>query len=142
MASFGSAAGISERSFGLGYQAPGGFGARFRNDSGSNITQLAVSYDGEQWYRGSVTVGLTVEYSLNAVSLMDAGAVWTEVPELYFAAPNAIGIWANGDGNLAANREDGISHTIGGLNIADGQTFFIRWGPTVPEKDWPLIMFR
>ncbi|MDZ8117803.1 Ig-like domain-containing protein [Pontiella sp. NLcol2] len=128
VASFGSSDGAAERAFGLGFQAPGGFGAQLQNNTGSNITQLAVSYDGEQWYRGNTTVGLAFEYSLDATSLMDAGATWIAVSQLDFTAPNVLAMWTTGDGNLSANRVAGISHVISGLNIADGATFFIRWG--------------
>lgn len=128
VASFGSSDGDTERAFGLGFQAPGGFGAQFQNNTGGAVTQLDIAYDGEQWYRGNVTVGLTFDYSLDATSLMDAGATWTTVSALDFVAPNTLGMWTTGDGNLAANREADISASITGLNISDGATFFIRWG--------------
>ena len=133
--SFGTLDGDSERSFGVGRQAPGGFGAQFQNDTGAKITELAIEYDGEQWYRGNGGDTLSFDFSTDATTLMGATATWTAVTDLDFISPNSLGVWGNGDGNLAANREDDIAHTITGLNIAAGETFFVRWGVATAQDN-------
>jgi uncharacterized protein len=106
-------------------------GASFTNNTGSAITELVVSYTGEQWRLGtSNRIALpTVEkidfqISTDATSLTTG--TYTDVNSLDFTSPIAVGTVGLLNGNLAANRT-AINTTITGLNIADGATFFIRW---------------
>ncbi len=101
-------------------------GASFTNNTGSTITQLEISYTGEQWRLGTSgrTDRLDFQYSLDATSLTTGS--WANVDNLDFNGPISTGTVGLLDGNSAANRSS-ISATIPDLNIADGATFWIRW---------------
>ena len=125
--SFG-ASGSTERAFGmlLSGTITSTIGASFTNNTGSTITQLEISYTGEQWRLGALdrTDRLDFQYSLDATSLTTG--TWINVDDLDFNAPNSTGTVGALDGNSAANRSV-ISATITGLSIEDGATFWIRW---------------
>lgn len=105
------------------------FGASFTNNTGGTITSLTIAYTGEQWRIGN-TAGsrddrMDFQYSTNATTLTDG--TWTDVNELDFTNPVKTAATAAAlDGNNAANRT-AISHTITGLSIPNGATFWIRW---------------
>lgn len=106
------------------------FGACFTNNTGSTIASLDFNYFGEQWRIGNTAAArddrMDFQYSLNATSLITG--TWTDHDALDFTNPiktNATATALNGD--LAANRDNRIS-TIGSLSIANGATFWIRWG--------------
>ena len=103
------------------------FGFYFTNNTGSTITQLIISYTGEQYRLGATgrTDKIEFSYSNNATSL--STGTWTNVTNLDFTAPvttGSTGVALNG--NLAANKT-AISHTITGLSISNGSSIFIRW---------------
>ena len=125
--SFGSA-GSSERAFG---ELTSGtlssiIGCQFINQTGLNISQIPITYFGEQWRLGAIgrIDKLDFQYSTDATSLT-TGA-WTNVDNLDFVAPVTSGTVGLLDGNLSANRTN-ILFTITGLNISNGSTFWIRW---------------
>jgi len=124
------ASGSSERAFGMlrsGSLVPM-IGARLRNDSGSALSEIAVSYTGEQWRLGASgrADSLQFQYSLDAGSLTDSAATWTNVPALDFASPATSGAVGALDGNAAANRTD-ISGSITGLSLGNGGSLWVRW---------------
>jgi hypothetical protein len=96
------------------------------NNTGAPITDLAISYTGEQWRLGALARvdRLDFQYSLDATSL--STGTWTDVNALDFTAPVTTGSVGLLDGNLGANQTV-ITNTITGLSIANGTTFFIRW---------------
>ncbi|HTU10511.1 MAG TPA: Calx-beta domain-containing protein [Allosphingosinicella sp.] len=105
------------------------FGAAFTNTSGATITSLLIDYDGEQWRISNTAAArddrLDFQISFDATSLTTG--TWTDVNELDFT--NVIKTAASAgalNGNLDANNID-ITHTITGLTIANGATFWIRW---------------
>ena len=104
------------------------FGAQFRNDNASPITELDISYVGEQWRLGSTgrTDRIDFQYSVDATSLTNGSGTWTDHDGLDFTAPVTSGTVGALDGNTTANRTT-VSSTISGLNIAAGATFWIRW---------------
>ena len=127
--SYGSA-GSSERAFG---QLRSGslistLGARLSNDSAAAVSQIAVTYTGEQWRLGATgrVDRLDFQYSLNATSIVDAAATWIDVDALDFSSPVSSGATGLLDGNAASNRTV-VSATIGGLNLGVGATVFVRW---------------
>ncbi len=138
--SFGAAS-SSERALGSlasGSIAPR-YGALFRNDTGGVITSLTIAYTGEQWRRGTTSGSfdrLEFAYSLNATSLAPADGLWVDVTDLNFTTPNTTGGTGQArDGNLPEN-QTAISHTIVGLEIAAGDSFWIRWSdPDVGGSD-------
>ncbi len=91
------------------------------NGTAGAITQLGIAYTGEQWRLGSTgrSDRLDFAFSLDGLS-------WLDVDALDFIAPNAGGTVGALDGNAGANRID-LSHTLSGLNIASGRTFWLRW---------------
>ena len=103
------------------------FGASFQNSGAGAMNRLNISYTGEEWRLGVAGHANTLQfsYSLNASGVKDNNATWINVPSLGFTTPNLVGVGAH-DGNLAANRTQ-IAGTISFLNIAPGQTFWIRW---------------
>ena len=105
------------------------FGAQFTNNTGQTITELVISFTGEQWRIANTAAArddrLDFQYSLNATGL--ATGTWTNVDALDFTNPVKTAAAAGAlDGNAAANRT-AITYTITGLSIAPGQTFWIRW---------------
>lgn len=124
--SFGAAA-STERAFGSlasDTVTEISIGASFTNNSGGTITSLLISYFGEQWRNGDNTTQQKLDFqiSFDATSLTTGS--WQDVNQLDFLGPSAIAGGAPLDGN--ANRTN-ISHTITGLGISAGATFWIRW---------------
>jgi hypothetical protein len=102
-------------------------GAAFTNNTGATITQLNISYTGEQWRLGSSgnrTDQLIFAYSTNANSLTTG--TYTNVSSLTFVTPNLSGSAGTRNGNIAANNTP-LTGTISGLSIANGTTFYLRW---------------
>ena len=103
-------------------------GAQLRNDAGVTLTEIAVSYTGEQWRLGVAGRAdrLQAQYSSDATSLNDAAATWTNIATLDFASPNTGAAPGKLDGNAAANRS-AVSASITGLNLAPAGTLWLRW---------------
>jgi endonuclease/exonuclease/phosphatase family metal-dependent hydrolase len=103
-------------------------GASFANNTGATITELQLSYTGEQWRLGAIPRAqadrMDFQFSLNATSLADGA--WTDVDNLDFTAPVLSGTVGALNGNTPANRTN-VSFTITGLSIPAGTTFWIRW---------------
>jgi hypothetical protein len=103
------------------------YGAAFTNNTGSAITNIKISFTGEEWRLGAAfrTDELDFQYSTNATDLTTG--TWTGVAALNFVTPNTgTGAATAMDGNNATNRT-ALTATITGLNIANGASFFIRW---------------
>ena len=127
--SFGAAA-STERAFG-GLRSSSLipiFGAQFKNNTGSTITQIPITYIGEQWRAGVTNRGaadrLDFQLSTDATSLITG--TWTDYDALDFQSPNINTTAGALDGNAAGNRTT-VSSIITGLNIINGSTFWIRW---------------
>lgn len=127
--SFGST-GNSDRAFGsirTGTLIPI-LGANFTNNTGNTITQIPISYTGEQWRLGAnyreAADRLDFQYSLNATSLNNGD--WTDVDNLDFTSPITNSSLGALDGNASANRTS-ISYVLTGLSISNNSSFWIRW---------------
>jgi hypothetical protein len=124
--SFGSS-GSSDRSLGglrSGTLVPL-IGASFTNNTGTTISALTVQYQGEQWRLGTINRGsdrLDFQISYNATALNNG--TWTDINALDFIGPVNTGTVGQVVGN---NNAVTIAFEISALNIADGQSFFIRW---------------
>lgn len=123
------ATGSGERAFGTllsGSLVPV-IGAQLRNDTVLALSEIAVSYTGEQWRLGVAgrSDRLDFQYSLDAGSLGGAGT-WIDVDALDFATPNSGAAPGALDGNAAANRT-AVSGTIAGLALAPSATLWVRW---------------
>lgn len=101
-------------------------GAGFANNTGGTITDLLVSYHGEQWRLGATGRAdrLDFQYSSDASSL--SNGTWTDVDALDFSSPITTGTTGALDGNNPLNSAT-LTFTITGLNLAPGATFYIRW---------------
>lgn len=126
--SFGAAAG-TDRAFGQidSNSLSSRLGAVFTNNTGSTVTSLDIAYTGEQWRSGdtaNVADVLDFEYSTDATSLTTG--TWTAVNELDFTSLQTTATAGALDGNAAANRA-ARSHSVTGLSIPNGATFWIRW---------------
>lgn len=110
------------------------YGARITNNTGVTLVDFTLSYTGEQWRdggtttTGSVAQSITFDYSLNATSIQDSAATFTNVPALDFTSP-AFGATSGAakDGNLAANRTVISAVLVSGLNWLPGTDLWIRW---------------
>jgi len=130
--SYGSA-GNSDRAFGTLRGSSGlnsKIGAKFTNNTGSNITTLTIQFTGEQWRRGN-GIGnkpdnLSFHYSTDALTTsLSNGAYFTDF-NLDFGTVNKTPIGAAFNGNSASNRL-ATSWTLTGLNITPNSNFWIRW---------------
>jgi DNA/RNA endonuclease YhcR with UshA esterase domain len=108
------------------------FGASFKNNTGSTITQVNLSAFMEQWRVSTTTVleRNIFEYSLDAVRLLNDGAedigTWTALPAMDLVEVNEGSTSAALIGNEAANRRE-IEGVISDINWANGETLWIRW---------------
>jgi len=107
------------------------FGVRFTNDTVFTVSNIAVSFAGEQWRCANViTNTLTFSYQVSSAALTNADATnaqtWTDFAALNFNSPNTNGGSAL-DGNLATNRQIFSAVLLTGATIAPGQEFFLRW---------------
>jgi len=105
------------------------FGTSFTNNTGAALTELTISYYGEQWRISNTAAArddrLDFQMSTDATGL--ATGTWTNVNELDFTNIVKTAATAGAlNGNAPENRVL-ITHTITGLNIAPGATFWIRW---------------
>jgi uncharacterized protein len=133
--SFGSTTTPSDRALGSIASGTTGtifYGVRFVNDTGGVVTQLNVSYTGEQWRNGgssttspSVAQTLDFQYQVGATSLTNG--IWTDFNALDFTSP-IFGTISSGalDGNAAANRV-ALSSSITGLTVLPNQEVWLRW---------------
>src|SRR5262245_40850175 len=127
--SFGAASN-TERAFG-GLQSGSlipTIGASFTNNTGATVTQLAISYTGEQWRAGvtnrNAADRLDFQLSTNATSLTTG--TWVDYDSLDFNSPNINTTAGALDGNASGNKTS-VSFTITGLSIPNGASFWIRW---------------
>lgn len=122
------ASGDSERAFGtlLSGSLASTLGVQLRNAGSSTITELQISYTGEQWRQGAINRcdRLDAALSTNATALTDGD--WTEVDALDFTAPKCETTTGGLNGNLAENQV-AVSHTLQGLSLAPGASLWMRW---------------
>jgi hypothetical protein len=126
--SYGST-GATDRALGtLGSGTAGSrVGVTCFNASGRTISQVLVTYTGEQWrHGGSTTPGkLAFSYAVGASDL-NTGA-FTPAPALDFTAPIATSVTGALDGTAPANCIKAISSLLTNLNWAPDQTLVLRW---------------
>lgn len=130
--SFGSAL-SSERALGtLPSGGPGNlaFGIRFVNDTAQPITDIAISYTGEEW-RSANTSAQSLAFSYRVGSNLTEPDIanvntWNSVPALSFTSPVNSGAGAL-DGNNPANRHVFSSVPLSGVQVTPGQEIFFRW---------------
>ena len=110
------------------------YGVRFINDSSSTMSNILVSYTGEQWRAGnSATVQkLAFSYLVSSTPITNSygGSGWNNFTSLDFSSPVAAGVSTALDGNAPANRTVFTSVPLTGVAVSPGQEFFLRWQDT------------
>ena len=106
------------------------FGLVFQNNTGADITDLTISYKGEQWRSGDTSTtlidSLIFEFSTTATGINDSTATWNPIAALMFNSPNMVATTAGAlNGNIAPNFAT-KSGTISVL-IANGSKISLRW---------------
>ena len=102
------------------------FGVCFKNETGQTITQIPITYTGEQWRLGTLSREdkLDFQYSTNATRLTTGS--WIDIDDLDFIAPVKSGSVGVLNGNESTNRTE-IFHIITGLNLLNGATIWFKW---------------
>lgn len=140
--SFGANPVIGDRALGgIGSNAAGDilWAVVLENTGSTPITELAVSFVGEQWRNGGNTDAQTVgfTYSLDATTI--TSGTWTGVASLDFTSPITGATAGALDGNNAANRIS-LSETLP-ITINPGETVWLRWlRPNSPGNDHGLAI--
>jgi predicted extracellular nuclease len=124
--SFGTASN-GERAFG-GLQSGSlipTIGSSFTNSTGATITDLAISYTGEQWRLGTANRADRLDFQISTDAISLTNGIWLDQNSLDFSSPVITPTGAL-NGNAAANRTP-ISATVSGLHISPSAVFWIRW---------------
>lgn len=104
-------------------------GAGFINSSPAAITDVKLSYKGEQWrvtFNGTQQK-LNFFYRIGGLNFVaDNNVGWTAVPALDFTSPQTLTSSTNLDGNAAQNSAL-LTQSINGISVPPGETFWIRW---------------
>ena len=108
-------------------------GLLLQNDTGSTMDTLVFHFNAEFWRSSSITQNvLTFGYGkidgstlTNANFLTASGA--TGFASLNVTGPVAGASAASQDGNSGANRSSFSNIQLTGLNLAQGETLFVRW---------------
>jgi hypothetical protein len=109
------------------------YGIRFKNDTDRAITNITVSYTGEQWRNGGnanvQTLAFAYFTSASTIESPDPGnsSTWTPVNALDFKTPIATATAAPLDGNAAANRQIFSAVLLTNAAVFPGQEIFLRW---------------
>ncbi|MFN8298885.1 MAG: PKD domain-containing protein [Chitinophagales bacterium] len=103
-------------------------GWRLKNNTGSVITSLTITWTGEQWRReaNTSTQDLVLTYLTGASITSVTGTGYTATTSK-FTSPQTGSTALALDGNATANKSAGISYTISSLNLANGQEIMLRW---------------
>jgi uncharacterized repeat protein (TIGR02543 family) len=128
---------LSDR--GLGYAPSNAFtgttgtgkgylGWRLKNNTGSIISSITVTWTGEEWRKENNAAAHTLSLfyqSATTVTNLTAGT-WTAAPSVFTTPITGATAAAALDGNTGANRSANISVTIT-VNIAPGDEIMLRW---------------
>ncbi len=107
------------------------YGVRFTNNTGAIVSNILISYTGEQWRVGSsATVQkLAFSYMVTNAPITNSfsGSTWVNFTALDFASPNSSGSSLPLDGNNSGNRTVFTNVLLTGVTVASGQELFLRW---------------
>jgi len=107
----------------------GYIGWRIRNNTGSTIESITVTWTGEQWRQQNNAAAHTLEldYQIGAlVTDLTAGS-WTTANSVFTSPITGASGATELDGNAAANRVVDIEAIISGVSIAPNQEIMLRW---------------
>ncbi len=106
----------------------GFIGWRLKNNTGSSISSISVTWTGEQWRRennaSSHTLNLFYQAGATVTSLTTGS--WTSASSVFTSPIVGATAGAALDGNLSANRTSNIIATIT-VNIPAGEEIMLRW---------------
>jgi predicted extracellular nuclease len=103
-------------------------GLRLFNNTSQTLTQVHVSYVGEEWRSGGTANANTVivDYRISATAFdIDAGGTYTALTALNYSSPTSYAQSVGLNGNLSANRNL-ITATFN-VSWPVGQMLMIRW---------------
>jgi hypothetical protein len=103
--------------------------ARFINSTGLTITNIDISFFGEQWRTGGsnqLVNTLPLFFGTDGTNFTATGISFSTPIFGVNSGGTATGGGNSLDGNLAANRAS-VSGSIASLSIADGTVFYLRW---------------
>ena len=105
------------------------YGVRMKNNTGTTITALKVTYTGEQWRNGgnlsAQTVNFAYRSSATPITSITSGT-WTNVSNLNFTSLSTGATATALNGNLDSNNSV-ISYSITGLSIPASDELMLRW---------------
>jgi hypothetical protein len=111
-------------------------GFLFQNNTGSTLDTLTLSFTAEFW-RSSTTTQNVLQFGYGKVdgttvttsNFLTASSSST-LASLNITGPAAAGSSAALDGNAVGNRTAFTDVALGGLNLAQGETLYLRWADT------------
>lgn len=121
------------------------YGAKIRNTTGITLDTFTLTYTGEQWRRiqNEAADRLTFQYQIfnPGEGSLSVATGWIAVEALTFVAPNS-GTQSSTplNGNLSANRVEGIGANIPGIIWAPGQEIWLRWADNNPANNSALSL--
>lgn len=103
-------------------------GWRLKNNTGSAITSLSVTWSGEEWRKennaAAQSVNLFYQTGVTVTNL--TAGVWTTAPSLFTSPIVGATAAAVLDGNVPANKTAGITVNIS-VSIPVGEEIMLRW---------------
>lgn len=108
------------------------FGVRFQNDTKNFITNIAVTYTGEQW-RNSTDNGseqtLRFSYKTGSSPMTNPSdsSGWIPLSALNFIRLHYGGEAGPLDGNAPGNRKQFSNEQLPGVSLKPGDELFLRW---------------
>jgi hypothetical protein len=119
-------------SLGSGSVGTQAYGLRFTNNTGLVVSNITVSYTGEQWRcGGKVTVdALQFSYRIASTNIIDVEPTnttsWTAATQLNFNSPTAVATSGALDGNNATNRT-AVTGSLTNVVVLAGEEIMLRW---------------
>jgi hypothetical protein len=104
-------------------------GLQLINNTGTTLNSFTIKYDGEQWRDGGSTAvdGFDFQYSTTATDAdWFASTGYSGIADSFLSPQNGTTATLL-DGNAAANRVAGITHTINDITWAPGTELWVRW---------------
>ncbi len=121
---------ISSNSFtGASGTGKGYIGWRLKNNTGSTVNSLTVTWTGEQWRKENNAAAHTLNlyYQTGETVTDPTSGTWTSASSVFTSPITGATTATALDGNAPANRVADIVAVLSDLNLADGQEIMLRW---------------
>jgi hypothetical protein len=112
------------------------YGVRFQNDTAQAMTNVTISYTGEQWRNSGNTATQTLAFSYfisnNPIASSDAAGAnaWVPFASLSFNSPTVGTPAGRLDGNASTNRQVFFGVFLTNVVVFPNQEIFFRWYDT------------